>query len=46
MFFIGLANGWADREKVVFIHPSEAAVAYQDLILKSCPIKGFMFWVS
>jgi chitinase len=40
---IGLANGWADGEKSMFISPREIERAYQQLEDYSQP-RGIMFW--
>ena len=43
---IGLANGWADKDKVVFFGSTDLEKAYTEMERKHCSVKGFMFWVS
>jgi len=41
---IGLANGWADRERTVYISPSDAGEAFESLLQNKTAPRGFMFW--
>lgn len=41
---IGLANGWADGSKSLFLDPEDVLLAHVRLCDKKVPPRGFMFW--
>lgn len=41
---VGLANGWADGEKTLYVDPLDAGKAYERLSQKGRAPRGFMFW--
>lgn len=41
---IGLANGWANGDKTLYVDPPDAGRAYEGLVQQGRAPRGFMFW--